>query len=100
MTQTSAAVLEVCERDGIAFLPFHPLGLGTLTNADGALASIAAEVNASTAQVATAWLLHRSPVILPIPGTSSPTDLQENLSSARVRLSAAQLARLEAARAA
>lgn len=82
LEQTSAAVLEVCERDGIAFLPFHPLGLGALTNADGALASIAAEVDASTARVAIAWLLHRSPVILPIPGTSSPTHLRENLTSA------------------
>lgn len=87
-------MLEVCERDGLPFLPFHPLGLGALTGSDSPLADIATELQVSPAQVALSWLLGRSPVILPIPGTTSITHLEENLAAAVLRLSADQIDRL------
>jgi pyridoxine 4-dehydrogenase len=72
----SDEVLKVCERAGIAFIPWFPLGAGR---------------DAADAQQAIAWLLARSPVILPIPGTSSVAHLEENVAAAGVRLSAADL---------
>jgi len=86
-------VLEACERDGIAFLPWFPLGgKGTLTHA--ALARIARDRGATVEQVALAWLLARSPAILPIPGTSSIAHFDENLAAADLVLTAAELAEL------
>lgn len=89
-------MLQACERDGLAFLPFHPLGLGALAGGDGPLADVATELHVSPAQVALAWLLGRSPVILPIPGTTSVAHLEENLAAAGLRLSADQVDRLTA----
>jgi aryl-alcohol dehydrogenase-like predicted oxidoreductase len=89
-----------CERDGIPFLPFFPLaatpGGGSRVEGDETLTRIAAARDATAAQVALAWLLARSPVIVPIPGTSRVGHLVENLAAADVELSAADLAALDA----
>jgi len=95
--RASASVLEACERDGLLFLPFHPLGLGALAGSDSPLANVATELHVSPAQVALAWLLGRSPAILPIPGTTSVAHLEENLAATALRLSADQIDRLSAA---
>jgi pyridoxine 4-dehydrogenase len=79
-------VLDHCEREGIAFLPWFPLGAGRLAEAGGALVEVARRHQATPAQVALAWLLARSPVMLPIPGTSSAAHLEENLAAAALRL--------------
>ena len=94
--RSSEPVLTVCQRDGIAFLPWFPLSAGSdAASATRALAEVAARHSATPAQAAIAWLLARSPVMLPIPGTSSVTHLEENLQAARLRLSAADRAALD-----
>lgn len=80
-------VVEYCERNGIAFLPWAPLGQGK--KAHEAIENAARELKATTMQVGLAWLLHRSPVMLPIPGTSSVSHLEENLAAAALELPAA-----------
>jgi pyridoxine 4-dehydrogenase len=82
----SEGVLEACERDGIAFLPWFPLAFGELTRGVGRLTDVAFAHSLTRAQVAIAWLLQRSPVMLPIPGTSSLEHLEENIASAAVEL--------------
>ncbi|GIE77296.1 oxidoreductase [Actinoplanes philippinensis] len=82
-------VLEACERAGIAFLPWRPVAAGT-TGSNAAFATVAAETGATATQIALAWLLHRSPVMLPIPGTARIAHLEENLAAERVRLTEAQ----------
>jgi aryl-alcohol dehydrogenase-like predicted oxidoreductase len=89
-------VLEVCHRDGIAFLPWYPLAVGRLATADGAVADVARRHDATPAQVALAWLLRRSPVVLPIPGTSTVAHLDENTAAAELRLSPEDAAALDA----
>jgi aryl-alcohol dehydrogenase-like predicted oxidoreductase len=89
----SEAVLALCEREGIAFIPWFPLGAGSLTQARE-LDDIARAHGASAAQVALAWLLRRSPAMLPIPGTSSVAHLEENVAAAGLRLSDAEFERL------
>jgi pyridoxine 4-dehydrogenase len=79
-------VVDHCEREGIAFLPWFPLGAGRLAEAGGALVAVARRHQATAAQVALAWLLRRSPVMLPIPGTSSVSHLEENLAASALRL--------------
>jgi pyridoxine 4-dehydrogenase len=79
-------VLDHCEGEGIAFLPWFPLGAGSLAEAGGALGAVARRRQATPAQVALAWLLRRSAVMLPIPGTSSVAHLEENLAAATLRL--------------
>jgi len=93
----SEAVLDACAARGIGFIPWYPLGSGDLASADGPLAPIAADLGATPAQVALAWLLHRSPVMLPIPGTGSVAHLEENCAAAAVRIDDAVAARIEAA---
>jgi pyridoxine 4-dehydrogenase len=78
-------VVEYCEREGIAFIPWYPLGAGALTG-NAALTRIAIKRRATPMQVAIAWLLTRSPAMLPIPGTSSVAHLEENVASAALRL--------------
>jgi pyridoxine 4-dehydrogenase len=78
-------VVDYCERNGIAFIPWFPLGAGRL--AGEVLSHVARARGASPNQVAIAWLLRRSPITLPIPGTSSPTHLEENVGAASLRLS-------------
>jgi pyridoxine 4-dehydrogenase len=80
------AVLDLCTAKGIAFLPFFPLAVGNITHFQPALAEVARKRGATPAQVALAWLLARSPVMLPIPGTSSVAHLEENWVSHRIAL--------------
>ncbi|MGI8866377.1 MAG: aldo/keto reductase [Rubrobacteraceae bacterium] len=82
----SEDVLEACEADGIAFIPWFPLASGELSQPGGPVDEIAANHDASPGQVALAWLLRRSPVMLPIPGTSSVEHLEENVAGASLQL--------------
>ncbi|MFE0593550.1 aldo/keto reductase [Micromonospora echinospora] len=79
-------VLEHCERHDLAFIPWFPIATGTLARPGGPLDAIAAGHHATPAQLALAWLLRRSPVMLPIPGTSSVAHLEENVAAAEVTL--------------
>jgi len=80
-------VLEYCHREGIAFIPWYPLQVGKLGAAGGAIASVARAHGATPSQIALAWLLQQSPVMLPIPGTSRVAHLEENVGAAGIRLS-------------
>lgn len=88
-------VLEHCEREGIGFIPWFPLAAGSLVEPGGVVAEIAAAHGVTAAQVSLAWLLQRSPIMLPIPGTSSIAHLEQNLDAAQLRLTPADLAQLE-----
>ena len=88
-------VLDACEQGGIGFVPWAPLDAGAL-DPTGPVAEIARTHDASPAQVAMAWLLHTSPVMLPIPGTSSLDHLEENVAAAELALDAAEVAALDA----
>jgi len=79
-------VLEYCERERIGFIPWFPLGAGQLSAAGSKLASIAAQAKITPSQLALAWLLRRSPVMLPIPGTSRVDHLEENVATAAVKI--------------
>lgn len=94
--RASQDVLDYCERHGLGFIPWFPLATGELAQPGGVLAAAAAEHGSSPAQLALAWLLHRSPAALPIPGTSSTGHLEENLDAARISLSDAEVDRLTA----
>ena len=94
--RSSDALIDICAGAGIAFIPFYPLAKGRLARPDSPLAGIAERHHASPGQIALAWLLHRSPVILPIPGTSSLVHFEENLGAALIRLSADEFQALEA----
>jgi len=83
----SEDVLDYCEANDIGFIPWFPLAAGTLAEPGGPVAEIAEEHGATTGQVALAWLLARSPVMLPIPGTSSVEHLEENVAAAELELS-------------
>ena len=87
-------MLEECERQGIAFLPWYPLAVGRLAEPEGSLGRIARDHGAAPAQVALAWLLARSPVVVPIPGTASLDHLEENVAAASLDLPAEELAAL------
>ncbi|GCE31260.1 oxidoreductase [Dictyobacter alpinus] len=89
--RSSEQIVDWCTQQQIAFLPFLPLGKGKLAQTDGSLASLARHYQATPAQLSLAWLLARSPVILPIPGTSSVTHLEENVAAARLHLTAEDL---------
>ncbi|ACZ87997.1 aldo/keto reductase [Streptosporangium roseum] len=88
------AVLDACAAAGIAFLPWRPVH-PAVSAATSEIAAVAAELGATAAQVSLAWLLHRSPVVLPIPGTGSISHLEENVAAARLRLSGDQWRRLD-----
>lgn len=77
-------VLEYCEQNGIAFIPWFPVAAGELARAGGKLDSFAKRHSLTVSQLSLAWLLHRSPVMLPIPGTSNVKHLEENLKAASV----------------
>jgi len=89
----SDKVLDTCEEAGIAFIPWFPLATGRL--AGTALEALARRKGVSPLQLGLAWLLHRSPVMLPIPGTASVAHLEENLGAAAVRLSASEMEELQ-----
>jgi len=95
--RSSADVLAVCERDGLGFFPWFPLAAGDLAQPGGPVDEIAAHHDATPGQVALAWLLQRSPVMLPIPGTGSVEHLEENVAAAALELSDDELEQLEAA---
>jgi pyridoxine 4-dehydrogenase len=90
-------VLEYCEKGGLAFIPWFPVAAGKLTRPGGKLDAIAKRHGATIAQLSIAWLLHRSPVMLPIPGTSSTAHLEENLKAAEIILSDTELREIESA---
>jgi aryl-alcohol dehydrogenase-like predicted oxidoreductase len=87
----SEDVLEACEAGGIGFVPWFPIATGRLAQPGGPLDALAQETGATPAQLALAWLLRRSPVMLPIPGTSSVAHLEENVAAAEVELSDEQV---------
>ncbi len=88
--------LQFCEQNGIAFIPWFPVAAGKLAKEGGPLDTAAKRHGASVSQLALAWLLHRSPVILPIPGTSSVKHLEENTAAASLKLSADEWNDIEA----
>jgi len=92
--RSSEAVIETCEREGIAFIPWFPLATGKLAQPGGDLDEIAASHDATPAQVALAWLLAKSPAMLPIAGTSSVEHLEENVAATELRLSEEEVATL------
>jgi len=93
----SEAVLQYCERNHIGFIPWYPLAAGELARPGGPLDAVARAHGASQGQVALAWLLRRSPVMLPIPGTSQVAHLEQNIAAAGLSLSDAEFAALDAA---
>jgi aryl-alcohol dehydrogenase-like predicted oxidoreductase len=95
--RASERVLNHCELLGIAFLPWFPLAVGRLTQAGNRISAVASRHGATPGQLALAWLLARSPVMLPIPGTSSVAHLEENVAAAAIRLSRGELELLAAA---
>jgi aryl-alcohol dehydrogenase-like predicted oxidoreductase len=92
-SQGGEEVLDLCEQHGIPLIPYFSL-VNSLPKADNQIAEIAKKYNASEAQINLAWLLHKSPWILPIPGTSSLAHLRENLKAAEIMLSAEDMAYL------
>jgi aryl-alcohol dehydrogenase-like predicted oxidoreductase len=92
----SEAVLDYCEKHGIGFIPWFPLAAGSLVGPGSTLNEIAQRLKASAGQVALAWLLKRSQVMLPIPGTGSVEHLQENVAAAALVLTDADFAALDA----
>ena len=92
----SEDVLEYCAEQGIGFIPWFPLAAGKLAEPGGLVADIAAAHGATPGQVALAWLLARSPVMLPIPGTGSVGHLEENVAAAALELTADEVAALTA----
>jgi aryl-alcohol dehydrogenase-like predicted oxidoreductase len=94
--RSSDGLVDVCADAGIAFIPFYRLAKGRLAAPGSPLARIAERHEATPAQIALAWLLHRSPAMLAIPGTSSIAHLEENLGAASIRLSAEEFSTLTA----
>src|SRR4029077_21048266 len=82
----SEDVLEYCEQENMGFIPWFPLAAGQLSGAGSPISRVAARLKATPSQVALAWLLARSPVILPIPGTSSVKHLEENVAAADLKI--------------
>ena len=83
----SEGMIDTCAQQGIGFIPWAPLSIGALARPGGALAQIAQRHAATPNQIVVAWLLQRSSTMLPIPGTSSITHLEENVAGAALRLS-------------
>ncbi len=93
----SEDVLQYCEQNQIGFIPWFPVAAGKLAQPGGKLDQFAQKHGATVAQVSLAWLLHRSPVMLPIPGTSSIEHLEENMKAADLQLSESDMQELEGA---
>jgi pyridoxine 4-dehydrogenase len=87
VSRKSEDVLDFCTREGIAFIPWYPLAAGGLTKEGSVLSEVAKRLDAAPAQVALAWVLKRSPMMLPIPGTSKVKHLEENVAAAALELS-------------
>jgi aryl-alcohol dehydrogenase-like predicted oxidoreductase len=90
----SEDVLEYCEKEKMGFIPWFPLAAGRVSGSDTPISLIAARWKATPSQVALAWLLARSPVILPIPGTSRVEHLEENVASAELKIEANKMQEL------
>jgi pyridoxine 4-dehydrogenase len=88
-------VVQYCEKNGLAFIPWFPVAAGALAKPGGKLDKIAKRHGVTVAQLSVAWLLHRSPVMLPIPGTSSVAHLEENMKAAEISLSDAEMKEIE-----
>lgn len=95
-SQHSAPVLARCEAEGIAFIPWFPIATGALARPGGPLDSLATAVGATPAQLALAWLLRKSPVMVPIPGTKSQAHVEENCAAGAIELSDETMAALDA----
>ncbi len=95
--RNSEDVLEYCEKHNLAFIPWFPLAAGKLSGTDSPLARLASQWQATPSQLALAWLLAKSPVILPIPGTSSVEHLEENIAAARLKFDGSKLQELSRA---
>jgi pyridoxine 4-dehydrogenase len=95
--RSAEELLDYSAANSIGFIPWFPLATGELARPGGPLAELAAKRGASPSQLALAWLLHRSPVVLPIPGTSSVSHLEDNVAAAGIALSEGEYAALEAA---
>jgi pyridoxine 4-dehydrogenase len=93
----SEAVLAYCERNSIGFIPWFPLAAGALTRRGSVLDAVAKKHQATTGQIALAWMLKRSPVMLPIPGTSKVNHLEENVAALKIELSAEDFSILDRA---
>jgi pyridoxine 4-dehydrogenase len=95
--RNSEDVLQYCEQHNLAFIPWFPLAAGKLSGNDSPLARLAGQWQATPSQLALAWLLAKSPVILPIPGTSSVEHLEENIAAARLKFDATKVQELSRA---
>ena len=95
--RSAEELLDYSAANGIGFIPWFPLATGELAKPGSPLAELAAGRGASPSQLALAWLLRRSPVMLPIPGTSSVSHLEDNVAAAGIALSEGEYASLEAA---
>lgn len=93
----SEAVLDYCEANGIGFIPWYPLAAGELARPGGAVDTVAHKYQATAGQIALAWVLKRSPVMLPIPGTGKVRHLEENVAAADITLSDEDFAMLDKA---
>jgi pyridoxine 4-dehydrogenase len=89
--------LQHCEKNGMGFIPWYPVAAGKLAQPGGRLDRAAKKHNVSVVQLSLAWLLHHSPVMIPIPGTSSVTHLEENMAAGKVQLSDAEWKEIEGA---
>jgi aryl-alcohol dehydrogenase-like predicted oxidoreductase len=96
VNRQSEAVLDYCEKNAIGFIPWFPLAAGSLAAPGGLLSTVAERLGATPSQVALAWVLKRSPVMLPIPGTSSVRHLEENTAAAGITLSDRDFSELDA----
>ncbi len=95
--RSAEPVLDHCASQGIGFIPWFPIASGALTRGRGPIGRVASELGATAAQVSLAWLLARSPVVMPIPGTSSVVHLEENCAAAQLQLSPDQFTALSGA---
>jgi pyridoxine 4-dehydrogenase len=96
VNRQSEAVLDYCEQNAIGFIPWFPLAAGSLAAPGGSLSTVAERLGVTPSQVALAWMLKRSPVMLPIPGTSSVRHLEENTAAAGIELSERDFRELDA----
>jgi pyridoxine 4-dehydrogenase len=93
----SEDVLEYCEKEKLGFIPWFPLAAGKLSGPDSAIGHVAAELKATPSEVALAWLLARSPVVLPIPGTSKVKHIEENIAAAALKINEKEMRELSRA---
>jgi aryl-alcohol dehydrogenase-like predicted oxidoreductase len=91
----SEDVLDYCEKEKLGFIPWFPLAAGRVSSTDSPISAIAAQLKATPSQLALAWLLARSPVMLPIPGTSKVKHLEENVIAAGIKIDVNKVQQLD-----